>query len=101
MAAIISAAPMGKDYGNIAEGSHVAVPFIVGDRQMMILDEKTGSLTHTRFIQGCPGSFSCTSIVQWIKPTSILSPMGSDQVMFWVGFEPTFSEPVVGQNKHS
>ena len=31
---------------------------------------KTGSRVHTLFIQGCPGSFSCPSIVHWIQPTS-------------------------------
>ena len=32
-------------------------------------DEKTGSLVHTLFIQGCPGSFTCLSIEHWVQGT--------------------------------
>ena len=63
--------PMGRGYGNIAQGSHAEAPSSIGDRSMIMIDEKTGSLAHTLFIQGCPGSFSCPSIVHWIQPTSI------------------------------
>ena len=55
------AVPMGRGYGNIAQGSHAVAPSCVGYRRMM-MDEKTVSLAHTLFIQGCPGSFSCPSI---------------------------------------
>ena len=65
------AAPMGRGYGSIAQGSHAEAPSSVGDRRMIMIDEKIGSLAHTLFIQGCPGSFSCPSIVHWIQPTSI------------------------------
>ena len=32
-------------------------------------DEKTGSLVHTLFIQGCPGSFTCLSTGHWVQGT--------------------------------
>ena len=32
-------------------------------------DEKTGSLVHILFIQGCPGSFTCLSIEHWVQGT--------------------------------
>ena len=32
-------------------------------------DEKTGSLVHTLFIQGCPGSFTYLSIEHWVQGT--------------------------------
>ena len=32
-------------------------------------DEKTGSLVHTLFFQGCPGSFTCLSIEHWVQGT--------------------------------
>ena len=55
-----SAAPMRRGLGNVAEGSHAGASSSVGDRRMS--DEKAGSLAHTLFIQGCPGSFTCLGI---------------------------------------
>ena len=47
------------------------------DHCIMMIDEKTGSLVQTLFIQGCPGSFSFPSIVHWIQPISISCPLYS------------------------
>ena len=37
------AVPMGRGYGNIAQGSHAAAPSSVGDRHTIMMNEKTKS----------------------------------------------------------
>ena len=52
----LRAAPMSRGWGNIAQGSNAMVSSSVHDCRMTWVMRKTGSLVHTLFAQGCPGS---------------------------------------------
>ena len=75
---------LGRQVAHPASG-YCHILCIARELHMKMIDEKTGSLEHTLFIQGCPQSFSCPSIVHWIQPTSIKCPMDWDKIMFQGG----------------
>ena len=61
------AVPTGRGWRNITQGSHAVASSSVGWSPYEMSDEKTGSLVHTLFIQGCPGSFTCLSTEHWVQ----------------------------------